>query len=217
MSMVNIELKERDVVGKEGSKKLRARGYVPAVFYGPNYGEGLPVQVAEKGIEPYANSAHWETVIFEVLLPNGGREMAIMREIQRNPVTDQILHIDFYQLIKGHMVAVEVPVELIGRERCEGVKKGGMLEQYIHALEIEVLPAHMPDVLRVDVSSLDLGGAIHTSDVPLPEGAALLSDPQALVAAVYVPAAVEEAVTEEVAVQTEPETIKVKGIKEEEE
>ena len=77
----------------------------------------------------------------------------------------------------------------------------------------------MPDVLRVDVSSLDLGGAIHTSDVPLPEGAALLSDPQALVAAVYVPAAVEEAVTEteEVAIQTEPETIKVKGIKEEEE
>ena len=217
MSMVNIELKERSVVGKEGNKKLRAQGYVPAVFYGPNYSEGLPVQVVEKEIEPYANSAHWETVMFEALLPNGGREMAIMREIQRNPVTDQILHIDFYQLIKGHMVAVEVPVELIGRERCEGVKKGGMLEQYIHALEIEVLPAHMPDVLRVDVSSLDLGGAIHTSDVPLPEGAALLSDPQALVVAVYVPAAVEEAVTEEVPVQTEPETIKVKGIKEEEE
>jgi len=170
-SIVKIAMKKREGSGKEISKKYRAGGEVPAVFYGPEYRESVPVLVDKKAIAPYANSAHWETVRIDAGLPDGKTEMCLMREIQRNSITGEILHIDFYQLLKGHKVLVKVPVEIINKESCAGVKKGGVLEHVLHEIEMEVLPREIPDSLVVDVASLEIEDVVHVKDIAIPESA----------------------------------------------
>ncbi|MBN1333111.1 MAG: 50S ribosomal protein L25, partial [Synergistales bacterium] len=108
--IVTLSLENREDFGKEANKKLRKEGYIPAVFYGQEYKDSLRVKVKNSDLSRYANSSHWETVRFEVTLPGGKRELCLMREIQRDILNDEILHVDFIQLVKGHKVHVKVPV-----------------------------------------------------------------------------------------------------------
>jgi large subunit ribosomal protein L25 len=180
-SSVKLTLKKREKTGKEVSKKLRAGGVIPAVFYGPELGEAVPVIVEAKNVLPYANSAHWETVRIDATLPDGREEMCLMRDIQRDPLTGDVLHIDFLQLLSGHKVYVNVPVEVTGRDHCVGVKQGGVFEQILHELEMYVLPKEIPDSIIVDVSGLGIEDAVYVKDLSLPESAAIEQDPESAV------------------------------------
>ncbi|MFP4481656.1 MAG: 50S ribosomal protein L25 [Thermovirgaceae bacterium] len=180
-SSVKLKLKKRDKTGKEVSKKLRAGGVIPAIFYGPELDEAVPVIVEAKNVLPYANSAHWETVRIDATLPDGREEMCLMRDIQRDPLTGDVLHIDFLQLLSGHKVYVNVPVEITGRDRCVGVKQGGVFEQIMHELEMYVLPKEIPDSIIVDVSGLGIEDAVYVKDLPIPESAVIEQDPESAV------------------------------------
>jgi len=180
-SSVKLDLKKREKTGKETNRKLRSQGLIPAVFYGPNMKSAIPVTIKAGDILHYANSAHWETVRIDAVLPDGTEEMCLMRDIQRDPLTDEVLHIDFLKLVSGHKVYVNVPIEVTGRDRCVGVKQGGVFEQVIHELEMFVLPREIPDAITLDVSGLGLDAAIHVKDLPLPESAVVEQDPESVV------------------------------------
>jgi large subunit ribosomal protein L25 len=180
-SSVKLTLKKRSKTGKEVSKKLRSGGVIPAVFYGPELDEAIPVIVESKNVLQYANSPHWETVRIDATLPDGSEEMCLMRDVQRDPLTGDVLHIDFLQLLSGHKVYVNVPVEISGREHCVGVKQGGVFEQVMHELEMYVLPKEIPDSIVVDVSELGIEDTIYVKDLELPESAAIEHDPESAV------------------------------------
>lgn len=180
-SSVKLTLKKREKTGKEASKKLRAGGVIPAVFYGPERDEAVPVIVEAKNVLHYVNSPHWETIRIDATLPDGREEMCLMREIQRDPLTGDVLHIDFLQLLSGHKVYVNVPVEITGRDRCIGVKQGGVFEQLLHELEMYVLPKEIPDSIIVDVSGLGIDDAVYVKDLSLPESAVIEQDPESAV------------------------------------
>lgn len=196
--VVSIKLEERQGKGKEAVRKIRAEGFIPATFYGADFREALTVKVLKTEISSSAKSAHWETARLEATLPTGKKELCLMREIQRNPVNDEILHIDLLQLVKGHKIKVNVPVEPMNKEACKGVKLGGIFEQIVHEVELEVLPREIPESIRVDVADLGIGDIVHLSDLVLPESAALAQDgDEVAFTVVHSRAAVEEAIEEE--------------------
>lgn len=205
--IVSINLKEREVRGKEAVKKLRAGGQIPVSFYGADYKEALSLQISKVEMAPLANSSHWETARIEAQLPSGAKELCLMREVQRNPLTDEILHIDLLQLVKGHKIKVNVPIEPVNKESCKGVKMGGVFEQIIHEVELEVLPREIPESISYDVSEIALGDLVHLSDLELPESAEIIQDPEEVVFTVAHARAVEE-VTEE---PEEPQEVEVVG------
>ncbi len=195
--ILQVTLEARVKSGKQEATKLRKGGYVPAVFYGSGYPESLPVKVKSKDILPAVNSGHWETFRLEVTLPDGKTEMALMRDIQRNFLTGHLLHIDFYQLVSDQKVQVKVPIEILNRDACAGVKAGGILEQLFHEVSIDVLPREIPDVLSVDVRNLALGQEIRLKDLILPESAELLDDGDSTVVIAAEPREAEAAAPEE--------------------
>lgn len=184
MNFVKLNLEQRDQSGKEASGRLRRSGYIPAVFYGPEYREALSVKINAGEFLPLIRGGYWNTMKFDVTLPNGKTEMCLIKDMDRNYVNDEILHVDFCQLVKGHKVTVRIPLEIAGKDICSGVKAGGVLAQYAHEVEIEVLPREIPDNIVIDVASLGLGKMITMADLNLPDSATIVKDPSEVVVAV---------------------------------
>ena len=193
--LVTLVMEPRDKTGKNENGRLRRAGYVPCILYGPEIKENIQGKVSMREIERIA-SKRWETLRLTVKLPNGEEEMCLIRELQKHPISDMPLHVDFLRLIKGRKITVKIPVEAVGRDAAPGVKDGGVLE-VIHELEVETLPMSIPDVISVDVSALHVGDAIHVKDLKLPENVEVLADPDEIVAIVATSRGVEEAAPEE--------------------
>lgn len=209
-----ITLEAREKTGKEVCRKIRNEEYVPAVFYGPAFGEALPVKVKLVDIYPLTRTSKWETTRLEATLPNGEVEDAIIKELVRHPLNGDLLHIDFYQLVKGHKVTVKVPVEILNREVCVGVKAGGILEFLEREVEISVLPREIPDKIQIDVAALEFEQSVHVSDLDLPESAETHTDENTVIVTVARPRATAEEVSEEEVQEVE---VLTKGKKSEEE
>ena len=196
--MVSIILEERKETGKEVCKKMRRAGYVPCVFYGPEYAESISAKVKTASIAKLVNSGQWETEMLDISLPDGRKEMALMREIQKDFLNDAILHIDFIQLVKGHKITVNVPVTITGRDVCEGVKLGGVVDHVLREIPMEVMPGSIPDFIQVDISSLGLGEQLHVRNLPIPDDVTPLVGEDEIVVAIIIPRGiVEEEETEE--------------------
>ena len=176
-----IKLETREATGKQHCKKVRQEGKIPGVLYGPGYPGSLPFYVAAQSITPIAKTGRWETARLHVETPGGKKELCLMRDLQRDPLTGNILHVDFLQLKKGHKVSVNVPVEITGRDKCAGIKQGGIFEQLIHEVEMEVLPREIPDSIVIDISSLHIDGSVRIEDVHLPESAVISFSPEEVV------------------------------------
>lgn len=171
MAFVKLNLEKREISGKEACGRLRRSGFIPAVLYGPDYKEALSLQVKTDEFMPILRGNYWNTLKFDVTLPCGTDEMCIIKDLTRNFVNDEILHIDFYQMVKGHKVTVRVPIEVVGKEACVGVKAGGKFAQYANEVEISVLPREIPDNVTLDVSNMAAGTVVSFADLNLPESA----------------------------------------------
>lgn len=196
-----IKLEKREDSGKQACKKIRTEGKIPGVIYGPDFPGSLPFQVPSGNIVPLANSGRWETARLEVVIPGGKKALCLMRDLQRDPLTGNILHVDLLQLKKGHKISVNVPVEITGREKCIGIKQGGVFEQLIHEIEMEVLPKEIPDSLVIDITSLGIDAAVRVEDISMPASAVLELGPEEIVVSIghaRVEAEPEEGTEEEV-------------------
>ena len=188
--LVTVVMEPRTKSGKGATAKLRAEGFTPCVFYGPELSEPVIGKVSTAQLEKLLVSSHWETMRLTLSLPSGGEEMCIIREAQRHPLTGELVHLDFMRLLKGRKVTVNVPIRIHGRENCTGIKEGGVLEN-LHEIEIETLPMNIPEFIDVDISKLALGEMIHVKNLDLGD-LTILADPDEVVAIVAIPRVVEE-------------------------
>ncbi|OGP70811.1 MAG: hypothetical protein A2W09_07180 [Deltaproteobacteria bacterium RBG_16_50_11] len=187
----------RGGVGKEASKKLRARGLVPAIFYGPRT-ETISLVVDPKELTKTLQTEAGGNVLIDLDIRKGNksdRKVVMVKDIQIHPLQQTILHTDFYEVTMDEMITVEVPIQLVGKP--EGIKVGGILEQIRRAIEVQCLPADIPKRIEVDVSSLQIGDSIHVQEIQIEKGK-ILADTNFTIATVVPPAAEEKKVVEEV-------------------
>ena len=213
----SLQAQSRTTSGKGAARSLRRSGLVPGIIYG-HHRQPESLQIEAPALSRLLVGAHSSTLV-DVTVDNRAPVKALIREIQRDPLrASSIVHIDLYEVRADEKVAVEVAIRLVGTP--DGVRNhGGVLEQQLHALQIRALPADIPEVIEVDVSSLGIGHSLHVSDLTV-ANADVMSDATQTVAVVATPRA-EEApapVAGEVPATAEPELIrKVKPEGEEEE
>lgn len=214
MASANLSVSARENSGKGVARSLRREGRVPAVIYGHGR-EPKSLSINTRDLEKLLEHISAENTVIDLDL-DGTSSRTLIREIQRHPFKRQILHVDFQELVAGEKVIVRVPVILIGVP--DGVRMdGGILDQTMRELEVEVDPSNIPNHIEVDVTKMVIGSSLHVSDITLPEGVEVLAEEDASVAVVSAPrAAVEAVATEEAAVGAEPEVIRAKKPDEEE-
>jgi large subunit ribosomal protein L25 len=215
MAVIPLKGTRRDTLGKGGARKARAAGNIPAVLYG--HGE-TPVAVTIVGRElELALRAHKGSNPIVNLAVSGGEFTALIRDVQYDPLSHDILHLDFQHISLTETIEVKVAVHLTGLPL--GVKDGGgILETILRELEVRCLPTAIPPSIQIDVSHLNIGDSVHVREVSVPD-VTILNDGGETIATVVPPTVMEEKPVEEVAVgeaaAAEPEVI-AKGKKEEE-
>lgn len=183
---------------KMNPRALRRSGRVPAVVYGRGVHELLSVD--RKELERlFAKITHSSRITLK--LDTGEEYRTFIKEIQFHPLTDEILHVDFYQPPVDRPVTMEVPVHLHGE--AKGRKAGGVVEQILETVEVRG-PIHaIPELIEVDISNLDIGDSIHAGELALPEGVELQTAPDVVVVTVLAPRKEEELVAAEAEVAAE--------------
>ncbi|MDY3520216.1 50S ribosomal protein L25/general stress protein Ctc [Riemerella anatipestifer] len=162
MKSITIQGQKRESVGKKSTKALRDAELVPCVVYGGK--EPLHFSTEEKSFKNLVYTPEAHTVSIEV---NGETIPAVLQDIQFHPITDRILHADFYQLSDDKPVVMEVPVKITGRSR--GVVAGGVLRQSFRKLKVKALPANLPDEIVIDVTKLRIGNKTYVGDIKSPD------------------------------------------------
>jgi large subunit ribosomal protein L25 len=205
MATANLSATPRTESGKGVARKLRAQQRVPGVLYG-HHRDPQPLVIDARELDRLIEHHATETTVVELSL-DGQTVRTLIREVQRHPFKRQVLHVDFQALVAGEKVTVDVPIVLHGTPA--GVRMGGILDQVLRELTVEVDPANIPNHIDVDVSALELAQSLHVADLKLPEGVKVLDEPDATVCVVSAPrVAEEETPVEEAAEGAEPELIR---------
>ena len=192
---LTIKCETRDVFGKNASRRLRREGKVPAVLYGGNQ-PSTHLTLQKKDIFGILRSESGENTIFKATIDKDSKD-AMIKELQLDPVTDEIIHIDLIQIAMDKAVRVSVPVVVTGESI--GVKtEGGFVDLVTREIEVECLPGDIPESIEVDISDLHLHQSLKIEEMAFPKGVVALSDPQTLVVLIEAPTKEEEIVPEEV-------------------
>jgi len=197
-----LDVAPREVTGKKAAKRMRREGRVPAVLYGHKFNPMLlsidersfkTMMRHEKGLHGLLN--------LKVEGVKDGEHAVVVKEIQRHPLRDEILHVDFQKIRGDEELHAEVSLHFVGEPA--GVKAGGILQHYIYEVTVACLPKDLPEVIEVDISHLDLKENLRVSDLAAFEGVRYINNPEEIVAAVALKRvreevmAVEEGVFEE--------------------
>ena len=217
MANASLTATARATSGKGAARSLRREGSVPAVIYG-HAREAQSLAVPSRDLEKLLGTIAAGSTVVELAI-DGKTSRTLIREIQRHPFKRHVLHVDFQELVAGEKITVSIPLVLHGVP--EGVRLGGgILEQMMRDIEVEVDPANIPNHIDVDVSHLAVGHAVHVGELNIPAGVTVLADEEAPVALVQISRAAieaEPAAAEEGAAAAEPELIRQKKDEEGEE
>jgi large subunit ribosomal protein L25 len=164
MEAKKLNVEARQGGGKGVAGRLRTTGKIPAIIYGHTEPTSITVDARE-----FRNAFKriTENTIVELHMPGGVHEV-LVKDYQKDNLTGQILHVDFYEFEKGKALRTRVPVRLTGNPA--GVKEGGILEVLLRTLEVECLPRNLPEEIVLDITELALDRALHVRDLTLPEG-----------------------------------------------
>ncbi|MFV0523008.1 MAG: 50S ribosomal protein L25 [Acidimicrobiales bacterium] len=184
-------------LGSSSSRRLRATGKLPAVLYGLGK-DPVTVAVDYAELRDALKAGAGLNTVLELDMA-GNRETAIIRDVQRDPIRLEVTHVDFLRVDTNQPVRVQVPIHLVG-EATEVAEEGGMVEQILFELEIEVRPLDIPGQIDADISGLTIHGPITVADLPIPAGATLLTDEDHTVVAANLPSA---SIAEEAEVEAE--------------
>ncbi len=176
MKSITIQGTKRESVGKKSTKALRDAELVPCVVYGGT--EPLNFSAEERAFKGLVYTPEAHTVSIEI---DGQVIPAVLQDIQFHPITDRILHVDFYQLADDKPVVMEVPVRITGRSK--GVVAGGVLRQSFRKLKVKAIPANLPDEVVVDVTPLRIGNKLYIGGIKT-EGYSFMHPDNAVVVAV---------------------------------
>lgn len=160
MKSITIDGSQRESVGKKATKALRNAGQVPCVLYGGD--KPVHFSAPELAFSKLVYTPNAHTVVIN--LENGETLNAVLQDIQFHPVTDRILHVDFYQLFEDKEIALNIPVNLVGNSK--GVKNGGVLRKNNRKLRVKALPANLPDFIEIDITPLKIGDKVAVGELP---------------------------------------------------
>jgi large subunit ribosomal protein L25 len=174
MATATLTANVRAETGKGAARKIRQAGDIPAVIYGHNR-EPQSLVLNARETEKLVRSIPVSSTAIELTV-DGTTVRTLIREIQRHPFKRTILHIDFQELVAGETVVVRCPIVYLGTP--EGVRlDGGILDQIMHELQIQVDPSNIPNHIDVDITSLKVGKSLHVSDLTVPAGIKIVDDP----------------------------------------
>ena len=159
MKSITINGSQRESVGKSSTKALRNAGQIPCVLYGGD--KPLHFSAPELAFSKLVYTPNAHTVV--IALDNGETYDAIMQDIQFHPVTDRILHIDFYQTFENKEITMEIPVQIVGTSR--GVLNGGVLKRPYRKLRVKAIPSKLPDFIEVDITPLKIGNKLYITEL----------------------------------------------------
>ncbi len=204
MSTASLSASVRAETGKGAARKIRQAGNIPAVIYGHGR-EPQSLTLNTRDTDKLLKTIAISSTVIELGI-DGQTARTLIREVQRHPFKRTITHIDFQELVAGETVSVQIPIVYVGVP--EGVRLGGgLLDQILHQLHVEVDPSSIPNHIDVDVSALKVGKSLHVSDLVLAAGIKVLDEPGTTVCIVQVPKVAVEAVVDGAA---EPEVIRAK-------
>ncbi len=216
---VKIIGEKREVFGKNASRRLRREGKVPAILYGPET-ESVSLTLEKKALFQILKSESGENTIFKVSFDSQTQDVMI-KELQKDPTSDRLLHVDLILITMDKEIRVSVPVVLLGE--AIGVKsEGGFVDFTLRELEVECLPKDIPEHMDVDLSDLHLHQSIKVEELTPPAGVTIISDPGSVIAMIKAQAKEEEVVVEEgveeegelIDGEEEPEVIKKEKLEE---
>ncbi len=191
MKELLLNAEPRTETGKNANNRLRSTGFIPGVMYSPGSSEKIKVQKKEFiGLF----HGHISESVLITLNISGSKDAekprVFVKDYQVDPVTNDLLHVDLYKITAGHKIRTMVPIEIKGSPI--GAKTGGILEILERMLEIECLPAVLPEKIEIDVTPLEIGQSVHVKDLKVDEGIKFLSGPDRVIAAVLLPHIVKE-------------------------
>jgi large subunit ribosomal protein L25 len=199
---VDLPAKEREERGKNAARRLRASGMIPAVLYGDGDGKSTSLAVPDKVVDSTLHHLG-DNALYNIDLGPDTSTARIV-DVQRDPVTGILIHVDFAPVDMQQRIEVTVPLHVVGE--APGSEEGGVLQQVAYEVRIESLPGDIPQELTIDVSTLGMGENLTLADVTLPEGVTLISDPEEVAAVVTAPTEITEEEMEAAGiVEEEPE------------
>lgn len=211
-----IKGEKREVFGKNASRRLRRNGMIPVILYGAK-DVNIPLTLNKKDVFQILRSEAGENTVFEVSF-NSETMNAMIKDLQKNLVTDEIIHADLIQIALDKAIRVSVPVVTVGD--AVGVKtEGGFVDFITREIEIECLPKDIPEQIEIDISELHLRQSFKVEEVVLPGEIKLISDPETILFHIEEPAKEEEIEVEEeeeevIGEEEEPEVIKKEKLEE---
>ena len=214
--MKTIELKAelRDRIGKKASKGVRHAGKIPAILYGQAL-KPTPLAVSQREFYRVTHTKAGGNVLIGLKIEGAKSKKettCLVKEVQRNPVTDEIYHVDFAAISLTEKIRIKVPLVIKDAQEAMGVKEGGILDLVHHEIEVECLPTEIPERIEASVKHLKIGDAIHLKELEIPQSVTPLLEGEEVVISLHPPQKEEElAPPPEVA--AEPEVIE-KGKKE---
>ncbi len=178
-----LSVEPREETGKKSAKKMRREGKIPCVLYGHGF-QSLLISLDERAFKTLLRHEKGLHGLLELNIAGskGGKHTVVMKEIQRHPLKDEFLHIDFQEIRSDEMLTSDVSIRFIGEP--VGVKVGGIMQHSIYEVNVHCLPKDLPDYIEVDVSGLDIKDNLRVQDLAPIEGVRYLNNPEEIVAAV---------------------------------
>jgi large subunit ribosomal protein L25 len=213
MEMQELTIRRREGTGKQVAKRLRRAGQVPAILYGGARPESITVDPRTVLRMIHGHERSTQLLSLRMEGQDGDPRLAIIRELQFDPVSDHLLHVDLQEVSADRPITVTVAVRPVGEP--VGVRdQKGILNLALHQLEVSCLPTMIPDRIDADVTALSIGDVLTVADLQVPEGVRVLNEPGQAVATVSPPMAEETPVAAPAAV-AEPEVVTERKPKEE--
>lgn len=218
MEKILVKADKRPEIGKGSARSLRRQGVLPAVVYGVN--DSTPIKIESRQMTRLITSGVGEHSLITIELNEDGKKASehpvLIKDYQMDPVSDELLHVDFIEVSLEKNVNVTIPLVIV--KNPAGVKMGGILEHQLREIEVECLPTQIPDRFEIDAGHIEIGNSLHVSDLTPPEGARIVNDGSEVVLTVSAPKIEEEAPAEAAEeAEAEPELVKGKGKEEGEE
>jgi len=192
---LKLQAQKRQEAGKGPARKARARGEVPGVMYG--LGEPpVSLMIKKEDLHDAIGSEAGLNVLLDLQITDGkekGSHLVMIKELQKHPFKEKLLHVDFLKVARDTKVTMKVPVALTGEEASVGLKAGGTLQHNLWEIEVECLPTEVPDHIFLDVSEAEIGDHVTVADIEMPPGVTLVTDTADVIYTILAPRLIVEA------------------------
>ena len=193
MITVELEVFNRESLGKQANKKYRKDGFIPAVIYGKNK-DNLNILVDPIKLKKLLKNEAGENTIIEMKLDKSDlKKNVLLKDAHLDTLTSDPLHLDFYEITEGMDVKVSAPLLFTGKP--EGVKNGGVIQTLSNEIKIECLPTNIPNIIEINISDLNIGDTLRVKDIKAMDGIEILSNPESTIISVLAPRLVVETAT----------------------